>query len=239
VRVLLKTMYNTAPGDPDGPGVCPPRNSLPMPRPSLSQFAGQVRYLGSPVSVIDESWNFPPDYIAAPLVCTPGDAAVRDWTPAARAADFPDADPSRIFFFGSEVVPCSVYEIDLCTDPADEQTCTGSPLTYITSLNGDCWVPFGTAGQPNFRDINAVVYKYAAIGFDPGDPPGGGPPEWHALLTGNVVGDFDVAPNVKKVGFRDVGAVVDSYKFIAYKEVGPCNPDTATDNCGNPCNTAP
>ena len=240
IRVGLRTLYNTSGVDPDGASVCPARSLLASPPPSLSQFAGQTRWLGAPVEIVDEAVPTPQNYIGAPLVCTGGEAAVRDWSPAGLAATFGgDADSSRFYFFDSAVVPCSVYEVSHCGDPLDELSCS-EPVLIFTSRMADAWPPFAPLpGQPSFTDINTHVNKYKGIPFTPGNPPLGGAPEWHTLEKGNVVADYNVSVVNKKVGFLDIGVAVDGYKGIPYKEQGPCNPGTGVDNCGNACNTAP
>jgi hypothetical protein len=235
IRVVFKTLYNTTGGDPDGASVCVDRALLTTPKPSLSQFEGQTRWLGAPVEIVDEASPTPPSYIGAPLVCTAAEAAVHDWSPAGLAAEFGgDADASRIYFFDSAVVPCSVYEVSHCSDPLDETTCS-DPVLIFTSRMADAWPPFDAAGQPSFTDINTHVSKYKGTPFTPGDPPLGGAPEWHTLEKGNVVADYDLSVANKKVGFVDIGVAVDGYNGIPYREPGPCDPDTATDNCGNVC----
>ena len=240
IRVTFRTLLNTDPGDPDGAGVCPPRSLLTSPPPSISQFEGQTRWLGAPVEIVDEALPTPPNYIGAPLVCTAGEAAVRDWSPAGLTASFGgDTDASRIYFYGSPVVPCSVYEVSHCNDPLNEDSCSDLVLIF-TSRMADAWPPFAPApGQPSFTDINTHVNKYKGIPFTPGNPPLGGAPEWHTLEKGNVVGDYDVSVADRKVGFLDIGVAVEGYKGIPYKEPGPCNPGTALDDCGNACSTAP
>jgi hypothetical protein len=239
IRVRFLTLYNTAAGHPDGASVCADRALLTTPQPSLSQFEGQTRWFGAPVEIADEAVPAPPNYIGAPLTCTAAEAEVRDWSAAALAASFGnDADSSRIYFYGPAVVPCSVYEVSQCSDPLDELTCS-DPVLILTSRMADAWPPFEAAGQPSFTDINTLVNKYKGIPFSPGNPPLGGAPEWHSLQKGNVVADYDVTVVNKKVGFLDIGVAVDGYKGIPYREPGPCDPDTAVDNCGNACNPAP
>jgi hypothetical protein len=260
IRIGLRTMYNSSGGDPDGANVCPSRSTLATPRPSLSQFEGQVRWLGAPISIVDEASPTPPNYIGVPLVCTAAAAEVRDWSTTALASEFPSADAARIYWFGSEVVPCSVYEVSVCNDPLNEATCS-DPILIFTSRSGDSWPSFAPApGNPGFLDINAEVNKFKGIPFVPGAPPTGGSPEWHSLLFGNVVANYDVSVVNKKVGFLDIGAAVNGYKLIPYGENGPCrgfcsvsseactdNDDCApdggvcegTDNCGNECSLDP
>jgi hypothetical protein len=236
-KVLLKTMYNQTPGDPDGAHICPPGRTAP----SLSQFEGDVRYFGPPGFAEDEALPAQPDYLVVPLVCTAAEAAIRDWSPAALATDFPSVDPSRIFFYGKELVPCSVYSVSWCLDPTDPTTCNdAASATVLTSKLCDAWPPFDPSpGQPSFTDINATVNKYKGLAFNPGPPPTGGPYEWHTLLARNIVADYHVTTHGKKTGFLDIGKCVESYKHIPYNEDGPCDPSTGIDNCGNTCSTAP
>ena len=236
VEVRLHTMYNTKPGHPDTPLVC---SAAGRTMPALDQFEDQVRWLGPPQIAVDDTVPAQPDYIVAPLVCTPEEAAVRDWTVTALAAAFPTADPSRIFFYGAEVVPCSVYALRYCADVLSDVICSPTETLIQTSKLGDCWPPFAPdPGQPSFKDIDASVHKYKSDPFVPAGTPVGGPPEWHALLHGNVVGGYDLS-TIAKVGFLDIGLIVNSYKNIAYNQQGPCDPATAIDNCGNPCDPAP
>jgi hypothetical protein len=240
VRVVFRTLYNTSPGDPDGASQCIARSLLTSPPPSLSQFEGQTRWLGAPVEIVDEAAPTPPNYIGAPLACMAAEAELRDWSGAGLETSFGgDADSSRIYFFDTAVVPCSVYEVSHCADPLNQATCS-APVLIFTSRMADAWPPFAPApGQPSFTDINTHVNKYKGIPFTPGNPPLGGAPEWHTLEKGNVVADYNVSVANKKVGFLDIGVAVDGYKSIPYKEQGPCDPDAGMDNCGNACSPLP
>jgi hypothetical protein len=271
IKVTLKKLYNTSGGDPDGAAVCAPRPTGPTPPPlqSLSQFSGEVRYLGEPRRFADEVAPIAvADYIAAPLVCNAADAWNGDWSSAGLAAKFPggSVDTTRIYMYGDTVVPCSVYVPVMCTDAGDAGSCNEDEApTMLTARHGDCWPPFApTVGQPSFTDINAVVQKYKSNAFNPATP-AGGPPEWHALQAGNVVGNYPTAPTAGgdpnplptvKCGFLDIGSSVDGYKTIWYKPNGPCGHCTvngasctglgstcpagggtcaAVDTCGNAC----
>jgi hypothetical protein len=258
ITVTLKKLYNTSAGDPDGAQVCASRTLSPTALPSLSQFSGEVRYLGEPRRFVDEVAPIAvADYIAAPLVCNAADAWDGDWSSPGLAAKFTggSVDTTRIYMYGDTVVPCSVYVPVMCVDAEDNGTCnTDNAPTILTAKHGDTWPPFApTVGQPGFTDINAVVQKYKSNGFNPGSPtpppnPSGAPAEWHALQFGNVVGNYPTAPTAGgdpnplpavKCGFLDIGSSVDAYKSIWYKPNGPCNPTTATDSCGNACDPAP
>lgn len=226
VRVTLRKMYNTDPNDPDGAITCPAGRVAP----SLAQFEGQTRWFGAPMRLEDDSITVQPEYLASFLVCTPQEAEVRDWSAGALAAAFGgDVSTDRVFFFGSEVVPCSIYEVTHCADPMDESTCQGPSTEIYTLAVGDAARPHGRVADPNFADIAAIVEKYKASVT---------PHETKALYLGNIVGDLLNNPS-RRVGFTDIGAAVNSYKRIPYEEQGPCNPATALDTCGNPCNTAP
>jgi len=221
VQVRLMTLYNTGAGDPDGAEICPTGRT----GPSLDPFEGEYRYLGEPMLAVDESLPPAPDYIVAPLVCDPAEAAIRDWSLAELESDFPTANPEAVYFFGPELVPCSVYEVSFCTY-ADPSSCGDVPLAIRTCKLGDAWPPFGGVGQPNYADISALVNKYKGIAFQPGAVPLGGAPEWHALLRSNVVAEYDVTTANKKVNFQDIGHAVNGYKLVPYNLPGPapCNP---------------
>jgi Zn-dependent metalloprotease len=230
MRVELVKMYHSGPADacvsgpndgsvctgdadcPDGLCVeaCPPRTA---PLSDLSVFEGQIRWLGPAFEYSENTLPPIPNWIGAKLECTP---ELRDWSQPGLAAEFGvDADASRVYFFGAETVPCSVYAVrqgdESCIDSPDPDACLTPPLLIKTSLRGDVVAPIGLV---NFQDISALVNKFK--GLTPPDAPR----EAAALLRGNVPGQ--ITPGVDtKVGFLDIGEAVNGYKTIPYGQDGP------------------
>ncbi|MCH7884064.1 MAG: hypothetical protein IIC01_02340 [Planctomycetes bacterium] len=205
IRITLVELYVDLSEDPEG---CPVR----VDGNDLSLFDGSVRYLGPPSALNDNALSAP-RFIAARLQCDP---YYRDWSPAALTAEFgAGVDTTTIYFYGAEVVPCSVYEAQHATQPCVQSkiaSCFSEPLEIRTSLWGDVWPPFGTI---NFTDISKVVEAFKSIPFIPGDPPDGAPRKMRATLRGNS------APLGAPITFSDIGLTVDAFKTIPYAEAGP------------------
>ena len=128
-------------------------------------------------------------------------------------ADFgAGVDTSTIYYYGVEVFPCSVHEVQQSTQSG---VYSSPPLVVETALWGDVWPPFGGAGQPNFTDISKIVEAFKSIPFIPGSPPDGAPRNVRAMLRENV------PPLDSSINFTDIGKVVDAFKTIAYAEDGP------------------
>jgi choice-of-anchor B domain-containing protein len=219
VRLRLKRMYIDT--DEDPVNGCPPRTT----QPDLGQFEGEVRWLGEPAEFSEDSSPPDPNFLAAATQCCPH---YRRWDPAALAAQFgPDADVSVVHAYGTELVPCSVYELQFtpagCGD-LEEEGCYSDPLEVRTGRMGDVWASYGGAGEPAFLDIGRVVDKYKGVPFDPGPPEAGAPPKVRAMLRDNV------PPLGTKVNFIDIGLVVESYKHLPYGQPGP-----TPGACGAPC----
>ena len=179
----------------------------------LASFEGQVRYLGPP-EAFDNNAASDPKWVGAKLQCTP---LVRDWSPRALAADLgiSEAEADTIYYYGAEVVPCSIHAVQLgtqaCVDSANPDDCFSDPLEVRTALWGDVWPNFG---EVNFTDIGAEVRAFKGIPFVVGDN-SAGPNRWRSMLRGN-----EGAPG-GNINFTDIGKTVDAFKRIAYREPGP------------------
>jgi hypothetical protein len=216
---------------------CPSRGGM---YPDLSQFEGEVRWLGQPYEFVERSVPPPLNFIASKLECvdlSSGSPHFRDWSVGGLLASFGgsqgaagDADVSAVHLYGAEVVPCSVYEVQhvlqgCCSDLEDE-ACYSPPLVIKTARWGDVWFPYSyeEQGQPNFQDIGAVVNAYKGVAYTPGPPEMGAPPHVRALLHGNVapIDPMDpMYPLVGKINFLDIGLTVEGYKNIPYRMPGP------------------
>jgi hypothetical protein len=232
----------------DGENGCPARKPT---EPDLFSHEGDTRWVGPPgvypqdMAYYAGSAVIIPAFLAAPMQC---EAYFRDWSEAGLRADsslnLPSAvcsilpvtdctqhgdddckraqkctavDWTTLHVFGAHVLPCSTYEVrvvsECCGDPSDE-ACQSEPFIVSTAKWGDLWAPRGL-GQPNFLDIGKTIEKFKNVPFDAGPPEVGGPPKPWAMSIGN-----EVDPS-KKVGFLDIGRVVEAYKLIAYAETGP------------------
>ena len=205
IRVKLNRMYIDSDED---ASQCPVRQGLP----DLQVFEGQVRYLGPPAA-FDDNATTAPQFVAARLQCTP---FYRDWSPAALTTDFgAGVDTGTIYYYGAEVVPCSIHEVQQATQTCVEsasELCFSDPLEIRTALWGDVWPPFGDI---DFTDIGKMVEAFKGIAFVEGKPPDGAPRKVRAMLRENSV------PFGSKINFTDIGKVVDGFKSIAYAEDGP------------------
>jgi hypothetical protein len=203
----------TADGDCAG-GVCVPACPQRLASlPDLSAFEGQVRWLAAPCAYSEDTVPPDPDWIGATLQCLPH---IRDWSTDGLKAEFgAQADASRVYFFGSEMVPCSVYEVRhgdaACVGSADPDACLSPPLLIKTAKWGDVATPFGLT---NFDDIAAEVAKFKGVPFPQA------PREAAALLRENVAGNI-VPCTDTKVNFSDISKVIQGFKSIGYDAAGP------------------
>ena len=222
VRVIVRRMYVDWSEDPAGG--CPPRTT----QSDLTQFEDLVRWLGPPVEVSERTRPPLPNALAAPLGCCP---YYRAWDAAALAAEFgPDANAAIINVYGAEIVPCSVYELQVvdfsCARLLDEG-CFSDVFVVETGKWGDVWEPLGGVEQPSFIDIGKLVEKFKGIPYHAGPPPSGAPPQARAMMRGNS------PPLTQAVSFLDIGSVVNAFKRMPYPEAGP---DVAA--CSEPCGDA-
>jgi hypothetical protein len=198
IRIRLIDLYVDSNEEPDG---CPVG-------PDFSAFDNQVRYLGPPQAFDDNDLVTTPQFVAAKLQCTP---FYREWDPAALTADLgAGVDTSTIYYYGKEVIPCSVYEAQQATQTCVESAsegCFSDALEIRTALWGDVWPPFGDV---SFTDIGKIVDAFKSVPFVPGAPN-----KWRAMLRDNS------PPLDSTINFTDIGKVVDAFKTIAYAEDGP------------------
>ena len=132
-------------------------------------------------------------------------------------ADFgAGVNTDTIYYYGAEVLPCSVHEAQqatqACVESANPEDCFSTALEIRTALWGDIWPPFG---EVSFTDIGKMVEAFKGIAFVEGDPPDGAPRKVRAMLRENS------APFGSKINFTGIGNVVKAFKTIAYAEAGP------------------
>ena len=201
IRVTLVDLYIDS--DVDPANGCPVR---PAGLNDLTLFNGQVRYLGPPTAESDNDLGAP-KFVTAELQSTP---FFRDWSPAGLTADLgAGVDTSTIYYYGVEVFPCSVHDVQQGTQAG---VYSSPALVVKTALWGDIWPPFGDV---SFTDIGKMVEAFKHIPFVPGNPPDGAPRKMRAMLRENS------APFDSKINFGDIGKVVNAFKTIAYAEDGP------------------
>lgn len=202
IRVTLVDLYIDTVADPANG--CPVR---PDGLNDLTLFNGQVRYLGPPSALDDNDTVVTPKFVAAELQSTP---FFRDWSPAGLTTTFgAGVDTSTIYYYGVEVFPCSVHEVQQGTQSG---VYSSPALVVKTALWGDVWPPFEVV---SFTDIGKVVDAFKSISFVPGNPPEGAPRKVRAMLRENG------APLDFTINFTDIGNAVDAFKTIAYAEDGP------------------
>ena len=201
IRVTLVDLYIDS--DVDAVNGCPVR---PIALNDLTAFNGQVRYLGPPSAEFDNDAGAS-KFVTAELQSTP---FYRDWSPAGLTADLgAGVDTSTIYYYGVEVFPCSVHDVQQGTQAG---VYSSPALVVKTALWGDIWPPFGDV---SFTDIGKMVDAFKHIPFVPGNPPDGAPRKMRAMLRENSV------PFGADVNFTDIGKVVNAFKTIAYAEDGP------------------
>ena len=155
IRVTLVDLYIDS--DVDAVNGCPVRQAGLN---DLTAFNGQVRYLGPPSALDDNDTVVTAKFVTAELQSTP---FFRDWSPAGLTADLgAGVDTSTIYYYGVEVFPCSVHEVQQGTQSGVYST---PALVVRTALWGDIWPPFGGGGQPNFTDIGEVVDAFKTIAY--------------------------------------------------------------------------
>lgn len=115
--------------------------------------------------------------------------------------------------FGGPIVPFASYNVRTCDAAGDN---CSDPLLLTTGEWGDAVAPFTGAGQPNFGDINEVIFKFRTLS--------GTQPMTRVdfVGTGNP-GQANIANQV--ANFNDISACVEGFRFIGYPGIIPvCNP---------------
>lgn len=185
--------------------------------PPFPSAEGTSLWVGPPSNYPEEDSSSPGrTFRGATLQCDP---YLADWS-----------DPQQLQITGGEIVPGSVYRLELY-DP----TCgdTGNPACYFgartleTAKFGDLVIPYDVHGlnvQPDFNDISAVVEKFLAASDAP------------------IKAISHLVPNTPQssqpIDFNTISATVDAFLGVSYADeagvTGPCTcPSTIT--CGTAC----
>jgi len=181
-----------------------------------SGTAESVYYVGTPFQASEEDSSQPGlTFTAAPLTCDP---VAHTWS-----------SEDVISIFGAEILPGSEYAVEralaTCSDLATNDDCWSEAATLTTLKYGDNSVPFDGPGnpvQPDFGDINGLVFKFLA------QP--GAPEKAICQLQPNVV-----FPS-RAIDFKDINADVGAFLGTSYESVqfGPCTCPSAV-ACGTAC----
>jgi hypothetical protein len=204
----------------------PPDSVWTGPVEDFSDFEGRYRWLGHPVSAMEDT-DGRPGFVAASLQCCP---VFRDWTQEALEAEFgAGVDAGIIHVFGREITPSSVYEIQLvdvtCPDLTQE-SCYSEALVVETGHWADIVAPFASSesrnGQNDFTDIAAVVDAFVAGEF--------APIKAQAMLRGSM------PPIHLQINFTDIATAVDAFTGVPY--IGEmfdctCDPDWCCPACAS------
>lgn len=186
VRVRLTSLLdNTA-----------PRGDGTAARSSISDFEGEVRWLG-PTSSSPEGGG--PTFLASALQCQPFFA---DWGAL-----------GVVHVYGAEIMPESSYTVQNihqnCSAELLNEGNYSLPLNVATGKWGDVVAPFasGSGAQPNFQDVSAIVAKFQGVPS--------APIKARAQLQPNV-------PNPSApVAFLDVSMAVSAFQGTLYPFSGP------------------
>lgn len=205
IRVKIVKLYNTDPNDLDSEA-CPLR---PAQFSDLSMFEGQVRWVGSPVSLPEADGDDPNQFIGAALQCDPHFV---DWstTMAPLGGDV-------LHVYGAEIVPCSRYEVQVvditCSELADE-ACYSAPLTINTAQFAN------VAGYTNpYTTVSRIVDKLHGVP---------GMRKVDMLLRGNV------PPVLSQVNMMDFAILFGAeWRFRPYMERGPEQCPARVPSCGD------
>jgi len=165
--------------------------------PDFTASEGGFRWVGAPASSSDAPAA---NIDVASLQCTP---EFRDWSTV----------PWVLHVSGSEVVPSSVYEVqvvdDTCAD-LNDPGCYSAPFTVWTVRWGDVFEPYAEytgGGQPNFGDISRIVSKFQGVAGAVTVP--------RADLAGPTGPGIPNVPN-RTANFGDVSVCVSAFSGFPY-----------------------
>jgi hypothetical protein len=119
---------------------------------------------------------------------------------------------STVHLWGQAIVPFATYNVYMCD--AAGANCS-DPLVMQTGEWGDCVAPYGGGSQPNFSDINEIVFKFRNLGTSLPQPR-------VDLVGGGNAGNPNI-PN-QSANFADISAGVDAFRGIAYPYTIPACP---------------
>ncbi len=212
IRVTLVELYHE--GTPqtlgcDSVRCCAPRG--PAGLSDLSEFNGEVRWVGPPSLYPETTAGDDDEFAAAQLQCDPYYA---DWTSLLSGMD-----EAVLNVFGPEIAPCSEYDVQTVTASCADESCYSAALTIQTAKWGDVKLPLHptTTVQPDFQDIKALTDKF---GMSNPELPSSDPPPykaytslWQNLLDLNGL-----------VSFLDIKGVADGFQQTTpYEADGPAH----------------
>lgn len=166
----------------------------------FEQFNGQVRWLGPSQTYSDNS-NNTNTFQASQLQCEP---------------HFSNWNGNETFAFGADVVPNSVYAIqvvdELCPD-LNDPACYSAAQMITTARWGDVVAPFAATGlsQPDIGDVLSLVRRWLGSST---------PSKTHAQLQNNITDPS------QEISVDDVLVVVNAWLGGGYPFAGPtsCSP---------------
>lgn len=172
----------------------------------FSSFEGQVRWVGPPSQYVESTTN-PQPFISASLQCEPH---YMDWSTV-----------GLVHITGSQVVPSSIYSVDVLLDGCDgaAEASFSEPLAVSTTRWGDVFAPFNPPDgsvQPDVADIGALVNKFRSAP--------GAPIKARAMLAGapgNPSGEISDTMLSQDLGFSHISACVDAFRGVPYPYSGP------------------
>jgi len=164
----------------------------------FSEANGEVRWVGQPADYPDVGAEVGNTFSASPLQC---DAFFMDWSGV-----------DRVYVYGVEVVPRSVYTVKTVTADCGADTLEenfSASIELATQKWGDIVPPFWTPAvlQPDFNDIASVVHSFVDGATAPNKP--------RAQLQP------DVPVPSQGIDFRDIAATVAAFVGDPYPFAGP------------------
>lgn len=176
-----------------------PAPQTPHDPDAFAEFEGQTRWIGPPAFSLIENEDPARSFISSSLECAPY---------------FGDWSGLPINVFGSEVMPDSIYRVEMlsspCSDPNGSSCVVQDMGEFVTGRWADVSPPFerdlpGT--QPDFNDIGAMVDRFRNS-F-------GAPSKAQSQLQPNAPdpdGNFS---------FTDISNGIDAFRGMGYPYPGP------------------
>jgi hypothetical protein len=120
-----------------------------------------------------------------------------------------------LHLWGTAIVPNALYEVTVCAP--DGTDC--SSIAVGTGEWGDAVSPFGGPSQPNFKDIEYLIYKFRNMSQSPDMP------RVDIVGSGTPGQPNASGPGFNVVNFQDISSDVESFRGIGYAYTVPaCSP---------------
>jgi hypothetical protein len=118
----------------------------------------------------------------------------------------------NLYMYGAPVAPAASYNVRICDSAG--ANCS-APTPFETGEWGDAVAPYGGISQPNFADINEVVFKFRNLASSLDVP--------RVDLVGVGNPGTPNTPN-QNANFADISAAVEGFRGIGYAYSIPACP---------------